>query len=46
MVAAVPGDLILVPIAPARSGDARHCRPIGLYRPSRWLAQRYQEDSR
>jgi hypothetical protein len=46
MVAAVPGDLILVPLAPARSGDRRKCRPIGLYRPSATLAAQYRSDSR
>jgi hypothetical protein len=46
MVARVPGAIIVVPLAPARSGDARKCRPIGIYEPSRSLAERYEEDSR
>jgi hypothetical protein len=46
MVARVPGAIVVVPLAPSRSGDARKCRPIGIYVPSRTLAERYQEDSR
>lgn len=46
MVAEVPGDLLVVPMAPARTDDPRRCRPIGLYRPSRWLADQYRKDSR
>jgi len=34
MVGMVPGLVILVPIAPPDSGDARFCRPIGIYKPS------------
>ncbi|MFN8108899.1 MAG: hypothetical protein U0Y82_03510 [Thermoleophilia bacterium] len=41
MVARIPGGLILVPLAPARSGEARKCRPIGIYEPSAALARRY-----
>jgi hypothetical protein len=46
MVARVPGAIIVVPLAPSRSGDPRKCRPIGIYEPSRALAERYQTDSR
>jgi hypothetical protein len=46
MVARVPEGIVLVPLAPARSGDVRKCRPIGIYEPSRALAARYGEDSR
>jgi hypothetical protein len=45
-VARVPGAIIIVPLAPSRSGDLRKCRPIGIYQPSRALAARYEEDSR
>lgn len=46
MVAEVPGDLLVAPLARARSGDARRCRPIGIYRPSRRLAEHYRKDTR
>ena len=42
MIAEIPGDLIAVPLAPARSGDPRKCRPIGLYRPNARLAAQYR----
>jgi hypothetical protein len=44
MVAEVGGDVLVVPIAPSRSGDPRRCRPIGCYVASRHLAVRYRED--
>ena len=34
MIGMVPGLVICVPIAPPNSGDARFCRPIGIYKPS------------
>jgi hypothetical protein len=46
MVARVPGTIVVVPLAPPRSGDPRKCRPIGIYEPSPTLAERYQEDAR
>jgi len=46
MVARIPGAMVLVPLAPPRSGDPRRCRPIGIYEPSRALVERYEEDSR
>lgn len=46
MVAEVPGELLVAPLARARSGDPRRCRPIGLYRPSRRLTEQYREDTR
>lgn len=46
MVARTPGAVVVVPLAPPRSGDPTKCRPIGIYEPSRALAQRYEEDSR
>jgi hypothetical protein len=45
MVARVPGAIVLVPLAPARSDDPRRCRPIGIYEPSRSVIARYLEDS-
>jgi hypothetical protein len=44
MVAQVPGEIVIVPLAPAKSGDPRKCRPIGIYRASRALATRYHTD--
>lgn len=46
MVARIPETVVVVPLAPPRSGDATKCRPIGIYEPSRTLALRYEEDSR
>jgi hypothetical protein len=34
MVGMIPELVLTVPIAPPNSGDARYCRPIGLYKPS------------
>lgn len=42
MVAEVPGDLIVVPLARARSGEPKKCRPIGLYRPNAALLAQYR----
>lgn len=44
MVAAVDGPVLMAPLAPSRSGDARHCRPIGCYQASRDLANQYWRD--
>ena len=42
LVARVPGgDCLCAPLAPAKSGDFRKCRPIGLYRASVILATMY-----
>ena len=41
MVGMVPGLTICVPLAPPRSGDARTCRPIGIYSPSVEDRRRY-----
>jgi len=46
MVSRIPGAIVVVPLARPRSGDARKCRPIGIYEPSRALAERYEEDVR
>lgn len=45
MVARVPGAIVMVPLAPPRSGDRRKCRPIGIYEPSHSLIERYKKDS-
>ena len=44
MVAEVSGRVLVVPLAPARSGDATRCRPIGCYAAAHYLAHRYKED--
>lgn len=44
MVAEVAGDVLVVPIAPSRSGDPRFCRPIGCYVAAEHLSARYRED--
>jgi hypothetical protein len=44
MVAEVAGRVLVVPLAPPNSGDARKCRPIGCYEASNALAARYRED--
>jgi hypothetical protein len=42
MIGMVPGLVICVPIAPPNSGDARFCRPIGIYKPSVEDRHRYE----
>jgi hypothetical protein len=37
MCAEVGGRVLMVPLAPARSGDPQRCRPIGCTRPRRRL---------
>jgi hypothetical protein len=44
MVSEVPGRVLVVPLAPANSGDARKCRPIGCFEASPAMANRYRED--
>lgn len=46
MVAEVGGKVLMVPLAPARSGDLARCRPIGCYEASRELAIQYRKDRR
>lgn len=41
MVGMVPGLLLCIPLAPPNSGDARFCRPIGIYTPSGRDRNRY-----
>jgi hypothetical protein len=42
----VGGRVLMVPLAPARGGDPRRCRPIGCYEASQALAAQYRKDSR
>lgn len=44
MVAEVEGRVLVVPIAPAKDGDVRRCRPIGCYEASPGLASTYRRD--
>jgi len=44
MCGEVAGRVLVVPLAPARSGDPRRCRPIGCYEAAPGLATRYRRD--
>jgi hypothetical protein len=44
MCAEVAGRVLVVPLAPARSGDRRYCRPIGCYEAAQNLANQYRRD--
>jgi hypothetical protein len=44
MCAEVAGQVLVVPLAPARSGDPRRCRPIGCYEAAHNLANQYRRD--
>lgn len=44
MCAEVAGNVLVVPIAPSRTGDPRKCRPIGCYIASAQLADQYRRD--
>ena len=44
MVAEVGGKVLVVPIAPPRSGDPARCRPIGCYEATSGLATTYRRD--
>ena len=44
MCAQIAGQVLVVPLAPSRSGDVRHCRPIGCYKASVELADQYRRD--
>ena len=44
MVAEVSGEVLVVPLAPSRTGDPSRCRPIGCYRAAHHLVTRYWED--
>jgi hypothetical protein len=42
--AEVSGQVLVVPLAPSRSGEPSRCRPIGCYVAADHLARRYKED--
>jgi hypothetical protein len=44
MCAEVGGRVLVVPLAPARSGDPHRCRPIGCYEAADRLAAQYRRD--
>lgn len=44
MCAEVTGRVLVVPLAPARSGDPRHCRPIGCYEAAPSLAAQHRRE--
>lgn len=44
MCAEVAGRVLVVPLAPARDGDPRRCRPIGCYEAAPGLAAQYRTD--
>ena len=44
MVAEVAGRALVVPLAPADSGDRTRCRPIGCYVASKHLADQFRRD--
>lgn len=44
MLAEVGGRVLVVPLAPARSGDPSKCRPIGCYEASSGVAATYRRD--
>ena len=44
MMSEVSGRVLIVPLAPSRSGDPRRCRPIGCYEASELTARMYRRD--
>ena len=44
MCAEVASRVLVVPLAPARDGDPRRCRPIGCYEAAPGLADQYRRD--
>ena len=44
MCAEVGGRVLVVPLAPSRSGDRSRCRPIGCYLAADSLAAQYRRD--
>jgi len=44
MCAEVVGRVLVVPLAAARNGDRRRCRPIGCYEAAPGLAEQYRRD--
>ena len=43
MVAAVAGQVLMVPLAPSDHNDSTRCRPIGCHVAAKHLADRYKE---
>jgi len=44
MCAEIGSPVLMVPLAPSRSGDPGRCRPIGCYEASQALAVQYRKD--
>ena len=44
MVAEIDGNVLMVPLAPARDGNPTRCRPIGCYQASKQSAHQYRRD--
>jgi hypothetical protein len=44
MLAAIAGEVVMVPLAPSDHGDPSKCRPIGCYVAAKHLADKYKED--
>jgi hypothetical protein len=44
MCAEIAGRVLVVPLAPSRSGDPVRCRPIGCYQAGPALTDRYRRD--
>lgn len=44
MCAEIASKVLVVPLAPSRSGDPSRCRPIGCYEAALTLANRYRKD--
>ncbi len=44
MCAEIAGRVLVVPLAPARNGDPRRCRPIGCNEAAPGLATQYRRD--
>jgi hypothetical protein len=44
LIVAEVDTVLMVPLAPARDGNPRRCRPIGCYRASKHLEDQYRTD--
>jgi hypothetical protein len=44
MCAEIAGRVLVVPLAPSRTGNPARCRPIGCYEASKALAAQYRRD--
>ncbi len=40
----IGSDVLVVPLAPLGSGEAKQCQPVGCYMAATHLADRYRED--